>query len=258
MSATAEPGGLAFGNSQIAAFMAGARRLREQGEPAAALRSLVFRGERYEPFAVFGALGARLHPAIAGDLAAALRESDPAFLVAAIMGSDHWILGIANDPVPFDFLVPDLPGFGLAPDARLIPYDLICRRFRQDMGLRFGLLRLARTLSDRPIYVIEAPPPVASTERMRQCLYGPFAERVARHGMAPAGFRFKIWWLCHRITAALTAELGAHFVEAPPETRDADGFLDPRFFLDGVHGNDAYGALMVRQVAEARRIVEGA
>ncbi|MDE2516384.1 MAG: hypothetical protein KGL12_10190 [Rhodospirillales bacterium] len=257
MSAAAKPDGLAFGNSQIAAFVAGARRLRQQGEPVPSLHSLVFRGARYEPFAVLGALGARLHPAIAGDLAAALREADPAFLVAAIMGADHWILGIANDPVPFDFLVPELPGFGLAPGARLIPYDLICRRFRQDMGLRFGLLRLARTLSDRPIYVIEAPPPVASTARMQEWLYGPFAARVARHGMAPAGFRFKIWWVCHRITATLAAELGAHFVEAPAETRDADGFLDPRFFLDGVHGNDAYGALMVRQVAAARRLVEG-
>lgn len=244
---------LAFGNSQIEAYLGGARLLRESGLPAPAQRGLIFRGERYEPYMQFVQGGARFHPAVSGDLCQAIDEADPTHLVIAVMGSHHWIYGIANEKDPFDFLVPALPQCGLAPGTQLIPYDLVERLFRNDLAWQFGLVRLARTLSDRPIFVIEAPPPVASTEMMLRGLYGPFKERVEQYGTPPAAFRFKVWWIWHRLCATLAAELGAHFVEAPPETRDAEGFLDPRFFLDGVHGNDAYGALMVDRVAHACR-----
>jgi hypothetical protein len=59
--------------------------------------------------------------------------------------------------------------------------------------------------------------------------------------------------LTNDVTRRICADLGIRFVEGPPETRDAGGFLDQRFYLDGIHGNDEYGKLMAQEVARAMR-----
>ena len=160
---------------------------------------------------------------------------------------------MCNEPRAFDFIVPELPQHPLTPGTELIPYDLLRRRIRGDLDWQFGLVRQLKSFCDLPIFHIEVPPPVASADLMLRGVYGPFKEKMEQFGFPSISFRYKMWWLWVDLAKQFCAELGDHFVDAPAETRDANGFLHERYYLDGVHGNDEYGALIVREVAAARQ-----
>jgi hypothetical protein len=244
---------LVFGNSQATAYIAGHRLAHAGGLIEDSVHGLIFRGERYEPYVYFTDNGVRFHPTILDDLRGAVEELRPTSLVAAILGSDHWIYGIGQEPRPFDFLVPDLPQHPLSAQTEMIPYDLLLQRFRGDLEWQFGLVRFAMTLCSLPIFIIEAPPPVENADLMLRPVSGHFKERMEKFGYPSTSFRYKIWWIFTHATKSICADLGISFIEAPPETRDLNGFLNERYYLDGVHGTDEYGALMAGEVAKAKR-----
>jgi hypothetical protein len=244
---------LAFGNSQIVPYISGHRPAQDAGLVNCDVHGLEFRGDRYDPYVQFTDDGVKFHPAVVGDLRAAIEEWRPTNLVIAILGSFHWIAGMINEPRPFDFLVPTLPQHRMSPQAELIPFDLLLRRIHGDLGWQFGLVRLAMEFCELPIFVIEAPPPVESFDLMLRSVYGPFKERMEQFGCPSTSFRYKIWWIWTHVAKSYCAELGINFVEGPPETRDANGFLNERYYLDGVHGTVEYGAVMVGEVAKAKR-----
>jgi hypothetical protein len=253
MDHSAVPIELAMGNSQIVAYVAGHRLAQAAGVVGCDVHGLEFRGERYEPYVQPADDGLRFHPAVVSDTLAAIRELHPTNLVLAILGSFHWIAGVINDPRPFDFLVPVLPQHPMSPQAELIPYDLMLRRIRADLDWQFNLVRLAQGLCKLPIFVIEAPPPVENADLMLRGVNGDFRARMEQFGCPTTSFRYKTWWIWTHIAKCFCAELGAHFIEGPPETRDAYGFLDERYYLDGVHGTAEYGAVIVGEVAKAKR-----
>ena len=182
-------------SSQAGPYVAGHRLAQAKGLVECDVRGLIFRGERYEPYVQFEPGGVRFHPAVAADLRAALDETQPTCLVAAILGSHHWLLGACNEPRPFDFIVPSLPQHPISPQTELIPYDLLLRRFRGDLNWQFDLVRLARTFCDLPIFHIEAPPPVESAALMLRGVGDPFRERMEQFGFPSTSFRYKIWWI---------------------------------------------------------------
>jgi hypothetical protein len=247
------PVDLVFGNSQSGPYIAGHRLAQAKGLVEGDVHGLIFRGERYEPYVRFTGDGARFHPAVSTDLRAAIEELQPSCLIAAIHGSDHWIYGMCNQSRPFDFLVPALPHYPISSQTELIPYDLLFRRFRGDMDWQFGLVRTVKTFCDLPIFHIEAPPPVASVELMLRGVYGQTKRLMEQFGCPSISFRYKIWWIWTHVTRSICADLGIHYIAGPPETKDPNGFLDEQYHLDSVHGTDEYGALLVREVAQAKR-----
>jgi hypothetical protein len=129
------------------------------------------------------------------------------------------------------------------------------QRFYSALGWQFGVVRSVQAFSDLPIFHIEAPPPVESVELMVRNVaqHGPTKASREKYGLPSVTFRHKVWWIWNDVTRRICADLGIRFVEGPPETRDAGGFLDQRFYLDGIHGNDEYGKLMAQEVARAMR-----
>jgi len=244
---------LAMGNSQIVPYVAGHRLAQAAGVVGCDVHGLELRGERYDPYVQYTPEGIIFHPAVVSDVLAAIRKLHPTNLVVAILGSYHWIAGVINEPRPFDFLVPVLPQHRMSPQAELIPYDLMLRRIRGDLDWQFNLVRLAQGFCDLPIFVIEAPPPVASADLMLRGVNGDFRQRMEQFGCPTTAFRYKIWWIWTHVAKCYCAELGVHFIEGPPETRDANGFLNDQYYLDGVHGTNEYGAVMAGEVAKAKR-----
>ncbi len=252
------PLALLFGNSHTVPYLKGHRLAQAEGRIGFDVRRMVFDGELYDPYLQHTAHGIQYHPAVAEDIRAAIAELRPICLITAVHGSDHWLYGMSNDARPFDFLVPSLPEHPLSSGSELIPYDLLLRRFRGDLDWQFGLVRTVRAFCDLPMFHIEAPPPVKDTDLMLQDVYGPTKERMERLGCPSVSFRYKIWWIWTHVTKSICAELGLHFIQGPPKTRDAEGFLDIHYHLDGVHGTDEYGALIAHEVAEAMTsVMEG-
>lgn len=244
---------LALGLSQIEPYIHGHTLAENRGLTDYGIRGLPFRGERYEPYVTFGPGGPAFNPTLLEDIRRSIQEHHPACIVMAVLGSYHWTSGVCNEPRAYDFIVPQLPQHALSPGTELVPYDMMLRLVRSGLDWMFGIVREVRKLSNVPIFHIEAPPPVQSTEMMLRGVYGPFKEKMEQFGVPSKSFRYKIWWLWVHVAKQLCAELGDHFVEGPPATRDGDGFLQERYYFDGVHGNQEYGAVMVQAVAVARR-----
>ena len=76
-------------------------------------------------------------------------------------------------------------------------------------------------------------------------------DAMEAYGIPSTSFRYKIWWMWTHVTQQICTNLGVHFVAGPAETRDASGFLDRRYYADGVHGTDEYGMLMAHEVGRA-------
>jgi len=63
-----------------------------------------------------------------------------------------------------------------------------------------------------------------------------------------------MWWIWTYVAKEICADLDIRFIEGPQATRDERGFLNVRYHLDGVHGNDDYGALIAQEVAGAMAV----
>jgi hypothetical protein len=244
---------LIFGNSHTVPYARGHRLATSRGQADSDLHRVVFEGECYQPWIQQTENGLTYHPAAAERLCAKISELQPSCLITAVHGADHWILGMGNEERAFDFCVPALPKHPVSPEAELIPYDLLVRRYRGDLGWQFGLVRAVQRFSTLPIFHLEAPPPVENVELMLKSLSGGFEKRMQDFGLPSVSFRYKIWWLWTHMTKLWCAELGLHFLEGPPSTRDANGFLRECYHSDGVHGNDDYGERMVQEVAKAKQ-----
>ena len=247
---------LVFGTSHTGPFVRGHRLARSEGLIGYDVHGMAFHGERYEPLAeATPDRGVQFNPAIADDIGAMIEELNPSCLITAVMGSCYWSQGLSHDPRPFDFLIPELPEHKLSKESELVPYDLMRLRFHIDLDWQFGIVRSIREFTDLPIFNIEAPPPVASEQLMIEGVdqHAGVKASLEEHGLPSVSFRYKFWWGWTDMTRCIGTDLGIHFVAGPPETRDADGFLNARFYLDGLHGTDEYGKLMAQAVERAMR-----
>ena len=76
-------------------------------------------------------------------------------------------------------------------------------------------------------------------------------EMTMTQEISPRHLRYKIWRLHSDIVALVCAENGIDYLTHPPQAVDDEGFLRPEFSRDGIHANEAYGALQLRQMQEA-------
>ncbi len=126
-----------------------------------------------------------------------------------------------------DFELPDDPGYGIIANARRVPYHDV------ESGL-------ARAL--QPFFTgLELLGEAGFARTLVHCLLPRVRdeERVARwlHGMrVPATVRSKLAIVGNRLLAKNCRRLGFGFVDVWSEL-SSDGFLDPRFDLDGMHCN---------------------
>jgi len=246
------PTALVFGNSHVGPYIRGHRLAQAEGLIGFAAHEVSLQGARYEPrIRNEPGRGLLFNPAIAEDICAAIEKVQPVCLITAVMGSAHWIQGMSLEPRPFDFLVPRLPHHALTPETEIIPYDLMLRRYQADMDWQFGVVRSVQKISKLPIFHIEAPPPVESVELMLKGLpqHAETKAKMERHGLPSVAFRYKVWWATNDTTQRICADIGLHFIAGPSETRSANGFLDPHFYNDGIHGNDQYGKVMAREIS---------
>jgi hypothetical protein len=111
-----------------------------------------------------------------------------------------------------------------------------------------------KTFSDRPVYHIALPPPVAGDDHIRRTAGPAFVEQIERYGIAPSRLRAKVWRLCFEATERLCMQHGIGLIAPPAETLDAYNCLSQEYRgHDAVHPNTAYGQLLLdRMVGIAR------
>jgi hypothetical protein len=88
-------------------------------------------------------------------------------------------------------------------------------------------------------------PPTIRTERWDP---GPAVENPEQVQMTPLSVRLKVYLVYQRLLRQAAAECGIECLPPPPETVNEQGYLRDEFAGDSVHGNKAYGELVVRQM----------
>lgn len=166
-------------------------------------------------------------------------------VVSFVGGGAPSVLGLAQHPEAFDFVLPGAPDLPLTPGAQIIPYDAMRAVLTELNAPYFSLMRQVRDASGGKTFHIEGPTPVADPERL-----GPAISLVPGRlkAFSPRVLRLKIWRLQSAILSDFCAGEGIIFVRRPPETADAEGYLREEYLKDPTHANAAYGALIIEQV----------
>lgn len=170
-------------------------------------------------------------------------------VVSLIGGNTHNILSLVEHDRPFDFALEDEPSPPLLPGREIIPGRLFHAAMEAMDVYWLNVMRSLRHHYAGPLVHVESPPPIRDAGHIAKHA-GPLADEIARRGVAPASLRYKAWRLHSKIYTLTMAELGGFILPAPPESQDADGFLLSSLTRnDPFHANEAYGALVAKQLA---------
>jgi hypothetical protein len=184
-------------------------------------------------------------------LRARLAPTGPALPVFSLIGGAvHHDIGLVQHPTPYDFVDPADAAAPLVPGATLVPYDAVVTALQTRMAPYLAMMDTVRRLCAGAVYHLQSPPVFAD-----EVLNGiDAAYWAAYHGqplpISPAYFRKKLWRLHSAIVARHSDATGITFVPCPPESMDAAGYLRPGLNAHAAHANAAYGALLLRQIAE--------
>ena len=182
----------------------------------------------------------RLNP----DLACRLDD----FVVSAVGGSAHDIIGLAQHPRPFDLVLPERPDLPLIPGAEIVPAHALTEAIRSRMeDEQLDLVRLLVEPGRRVIHV-ESPPPSAPDARLAEEMgMMPYAPEP-HLGPSPVWLRHKLWRLHSAIVREACEAAGVEFLPYP-EAAVIDGcYLRPELYQRPCHANAAYGELVFGQL----------
>jgi len=184
-----------------------------------------------------------LHPAIMERILAA----PTALHVSMIGGNDHCTICLANDPRPFDFVLPEAPELPMDPAAEIIPAGLLRAELKRRITPHLDMLAALRAAVSGRLVHLESPPPVPAAAFI-ESKPDTFSQVLAERGVAPAGFRYKMWRLHSALYAQACAALGVEFLSAPRQMQDAQGMLVAPAWRDATHANAFYGRHVLAQL----------
>lgn len=245
---------LVLGQSHVAAIRAAAKTHREAFPDEPRTRVIHTLEEVHAPEFVnvvdgdysAATFGPKLRAAIEDQIA----RHDP--VVASVAGGNvHNVLALLRHPRPFDFLLPEEHGPPFDPGAELVPSALVRAALQERLVPDFARLRALREIAG-PFVQIESPPPVRDEAYIAERAETAFRDRAPGEiAAAGPGVRWRMWRLSARLLREAAEALDCSYLPAPKAAQDEDGFLRLDFAADPTHGNEAYGALLIRAIEEA-------
>jgi hypothetical protein len=188
----------------------------------------------------------RLHPALLDKL----KTSKKRVIFSQVGGNAHNFMGLFEHPAAYDFVLPSQPDLPLQPNAQIVPYAYVSEVMRNFLALDLKVLNALKIAANgSPVFHIESPPPVEDNDFCQNNLPPSFLTKgYANMKIASPVFRYKLWRLHSEILRRECERLGFGFVASPSSSMDEDGFLLREYYIDPLHGNVEYGALVLDQI----------
>lgn len=241
-----------FGHSHLATLRHGYRdwQSKENGTRQFAFRLL--HGPEYKFADAPSEMDRYQHIALALRDEVAGIEADsaaPVHLFTCFSGNEYHRFSMVTHERPFDFVVPNLDGHTLLPDAEIIPYRAMYRRAKMGLDRPVALLAAMLDILGRDCTVVCSPPPIRDDEFIRAQAGNPFASLVAEFGVGPAALRYKCWYLQSTIWKEACEAHGWAFLAPPPTVYDELGFLKREgWAVDPTHANRWYGTAVLSRL----------
>lgn len=190
----------------------------------------------------------RLSEKLICELVSFFKENKENYIVTAIGGNEHNIIGIVNHPQMFDFILSSNPDMEINDKAKIIPEKLVESIFNKRLGSKFKEILSLRDAFSIPIIVLQ-PPPVKSNEQVLKS-GGIFAERIKLHGVSPITLRKKLWILQSELVRKFCEEQELIFLPIPTESIGDDGCMVEQASKDDdpTHANQWYGKKVLENI----------
>jgi hypothetical protein len=175
-------------------------------------------------------------------------------IVSMVGGNSHNHFGLLDSGNVWDFISPGEKR-RIPRGVNLISYSAVIDVLQNSVRSHLNILKvLATTFPGRVIH-IESPPQIGDNEyiaksRLRAAdITGRKSFRRTR--IASPDRRRRLWLLHSDIYRDACSKFGAGFISVPAESMDSDGFLLPEYWENSTHANEAYGALVLKQLEGA-------
>jgi hypothetical protein len=177
-----------------------------------------------------------------------IMEQQPSAVAVTVEGSQHFLLGTLNHPRPFDFIIPGRDDLHVPGTPEIIPFHLMRDVFFHEQCNVLRLLADVRAATTAPVFCLAVPPPLFAfvDDHMSAMRL-----KIDEFGYADPILRYKLWLLFTEVARTVCAGMDVRFLPPPAETIDDRGYLLAEFDRDGLHGNAAYGAAVLRQIADS-------
>jgi hypothetical protein len=160
-------------------------------------------------------------------------------------GAVHHEIGMFVHSRAFDFVWPEGQDLPLTEGVELVPYDALLTVMREHTQPFLEIMRTIRRHTAGSMFHIESPPTYPGEVVPMEA---PVWVNLENARIAPAWFRYKLWRIHSAIVRDFCSQSDIAFVPHPSEAVDAQGFLATAFYGFPAHANQAYGALVLRQM----------
>lgn len=171
--------------------------------------------------------------------------------IVSVGGNYHNVIGLLKSPRPFDFIMPGFEHLPLAPDAELIPFDVIKASVYQRLKDGFLTLQYIAAFLGPDIVHLESPPPLGDKDFLAKNLDIYFREKAAGHSteIVYGPTRFKLWRLASDLYERFCSEAKIPWLRTPVELDE--GLYLPREFYttNATHANVAFGKAFISAIS---------
>lgn len=170
-------------------------------------------------------------------------------LVLALFGSGHNVLGLLRHDRPFALASTAVSG-----NDELIPERVMYDTFVGFQRKMKAVVVALQAEAPCPVYHLATPAPKEDDSHILQATSSYRERPVTTVSLNPPLLRGTLWQLEMRAVRDVCEGSGIRFVNVPVGSTTDDGlFLRREYYgRDVTHGNEAYGALVLRQLANTR------
>lgn len=175
--------------------------------------------------------------------------SDDDFLFISLIGTYHNIMGLIKHPIPFDFYESPDSVDRPRQDYFLIPHNVM--RSEMDRMLEgSGTVKALAKSAGCVTYIISPPPPKGNHEFISTRTRAYRGTLLDSASINDAAIRAKIWRLEMNRMADWATSNSMRFLPVPAGSLSGEGYLAEEYYgSDVTHANEAYGALVLDQIA---------
>jgi len=180
------------------------------------------------------------------ELAQLISESDA--ILVNFYGTIYNVIGLTNDPQPFDFISSSKDEDRSELGVTYIPktlMDLQMKNYSHNIKNHIETL-VGITPKNVPIFYFENPAPVGSEAHIRK-YPARYADKIEERGISPLKTRCKLWQIHEKTICQYCADAGITFLPTSRKVLDKSGMLKPKYCAhDPAHCNAAYGELVLK------------
>jgi len=157
------------------------------------------------------------------------------------------MLSLLEYPRRFDFVLPSAPDLPLDETREIVPAEALRAVLTEASASHIESIAGIVRAASAPITQLHPPPPLADEALIKPHL----AWNGVAHVVAAKWLRYKFWRLHCEVMDAACESHGIRSRLPPRSVLDDQGFLRPGLHADAVHGNAAYGRLVLDDLRAA-------